>query len=396
MDSLYFKRLNKCLQSTDRLIPRLVIDLDLLDDNINRFLARVDSTLATRIVVKSLPSWSLISYLMDRLATNKLMVFHQPILSDIASKGDSSLDILMGKPMPSKTAGYFYKHHVQNAFDPFGQIQWLVDTKTRVEEYLALAKQLNARLRLNVEIDVGLRRGGISNTGELEELLQLFADNRRYIDFAGFMGYDTHIIKVPKLVKSIKKSYTQVNHRYQSCIQLVQDKFSELYQDSLCFNGAGSSTFDLYTADSALTEVSAGSCFVKPLKFDFTSLTDFKPACFIATPILKAFKGTSIPALESFSSVMSTLQSKHRRSYFIYGGFWKASFCYPPEMTTNTIFGPSTNQSMTNAPERYDLSVDDFVFLRPHQSEFVFLQFGPLLCVRKHQIVDEWILLENN
>ena len=37
-----------------------------------------------------------------------------------------------------------------------------------------------------------------------------------------------------------------------------------------------------------------------------------------------------------------------------------------------------------------DLAVDDYVFLRPTQSEFVMLQFGDLLPVKDGEIVGRW------
>ena len=40
-----------------------------------------------------------------------------------------------------------------------------------------------------------------------------------------------------------------------------------------------------------------------------------------------------------------------------------------------------------------ELKVDDFVFLRPHQSEFVFLQFGNILILRNGKVSGAFSLL---
>ena len=45
---------------------------------------------------------------------------------------------------------------------------------------------------------------------------------------------------------------------------------------------------------------------------------------------------------------------------------------------------------MVNASDRVQLNVDDFVFLRPRQSEFVFLQFGDLVAFRGGQVEHRW------
>jgi D-serine deaminase-like pyridoxal phosphate-dependent protein len=49
---------------------------------------------------------------------------------------------------------------------------------------------------------------------------------------------------------------------------------------------------------------------------------------------------------------------------------------------------------MLNAPLDSDLAVDDFVFLRPQQSEFVFLQFGQILALRNQQVAQAWSILK--
>jgi len=41
------------------------------------------------------------------------------------------------------------------------------------------------------------------------------------------------------------------------------------------------------------------------------------------------------------------------------------------------------------------LEVDDHIFLRPAQSESVFLQFGSILAMRKAEIVGLWQILSD-
>ncbi|MEM6770171.1 MAG: hypothetical protein AAF597_06270, partial [Bacteroidota bacterium] len=177
---------------------------------------------------------------------------------------------------------------------------------------------------------------------------------------------------------------------------LIRTQFPELWKEDLTFNGGGSPTLALHqTVDSPLNDLSVGSCFVKPTTFDIPTLVDFRPACYIATPVLKKFTGTTLPALENVRKMLNFVNSNHRQSYFIYGGYWKADYCYPEGIRPNRIFGPSTNQTMLNGPAEVPLEVDDFVFLRPQQSEFVFLQFGNILVLRGKQIVGEWEGLTN-
>ena len=398
MNTSYFQQLNQTLKSYKRAIPSLLIDLDLLDQNIEHLQKVVAVEKAFRIVVKSLPSVPLLDYIMGKTATRKLMVFHQPFLSELARQYGNTIDILLGKPMPVQTAGFFYQSlAADSAFIPSQQLQWLIDTKARLQQYIALSRKIGERIRVNLEIDVGLHRGGFHRIADLKDTLQLIAANEAQIEFSGFMGYDPHITHVPKFLRSPEKSFQLANNFYRQCIQLVKEEFPSLWNDRLTFNGAGSPTLSIHqTPHSVLNDIAAGSALVKPSSFDNPSLADFTPACFIATPVLKKLAGTTLPALEKFKPLLGILKPAYKKSYFIYGGYWKADYHYPPQTAVNAIFGPSTNQSMINTASTVELEVDDFVFLRPIQSEFVFLQFGKLLALRNGRIHDEWPVLRNN
>lgn len=394
----YFSQLTQTLKNYKRAIPCLLLDLDSLDKNITALKTNLKSTTAFRIVVKSLPSLELIEYIMDKSETNKLMVFHQPFLTDLAAKLNSQADILLGKPMPIKTAEYFYENLPKNdlSFNAFQQIQWLVDTEVRIQQYIDLAKKLGQKLRLNLEIDVGLHRGGFANLEALKKGLQLMSSNDQYVEFSGFMGYDPHVVKLPSILRSKDKALSMANDFYHQCKQLLKQDFPNLYHDNLTFNGAGSPTINLHhNEESPLNDISAGSGLVKPTDFDIPTLEDYESVCYIATPVLKKFKGTTIPALENMKGMLDLMDANNKQSYFIYGGFWKAEYCFPNGTKPNSLFGNSTNQTMINIPPKANLEVDDFVFLRPHQSEFVFLHFGNILAIRDGQIAEEWSLLKN-
>jgi len=392
MNDTYFRQINHILKEEERAIPYLFIDLDLLDQNITRLLSDIPNAAAYRIVVKSLPSMDLVRYVMDRADTNKLMVFNQPFLTEISASIDQQVDILLGKPMPIKTAAYYYNHlpdHVP-AFDPYGDIQWLVDTEARISAYIELAKKLGRRLRLNLEIDVGLHRGGFAQLESLSAALRLISDHSEYVALSGLMGYDPHVVKLPSWLRSPAKSLQLANDYYHKCKHLLKNDFPELWSADLTYNGAGSPTIGMHDDSTPLNDLSAGSCLVKPTTFDIPTLEDYRPAAYIATPVLKIFENTTLPGLERFRGLLNMISSSNRLSAFIYGGYWKADYCYPEGVKQNVIFGGSTNQTMINAPAKTALAVDDYVFLRPHQSEFVLLQFGKMLTIRGGAVVGSW------
>ena len=392
----YFNKLNNTLKKYKSAIPYLLIDLDLLDDNIETLKQQIRANTQYRIVVKSLPSLPLVKYVMTKTQTSNLMVFHQPFLTQLAGECDSTIDILLGKPMPIQTARYFYDQlpDAHSAFNPFTQIQWLIDTSTRLAEYLALAKKLGQKLRINLEIDVGLHRGGFVDLNNFGAALQFLKDNEAHLTLSGLMGYDPHVVKLPAIVRTKEKALNMANTFYHECVELLKTDFSTLYDPNLTFNGAGSPTINLHASDSSpLNDISAGSCLVMPTTFDISTLSSYKAACFIATPILKKFKNTTIPGMEKLKGLLSVVDAANKQSFFIYGGFWKADYCYPTGLKENKIYGSSTNQTMVNAPLSAHIDIDDFIFLRPQQSEFVFLQFGNILAIRGQEVVDEWPVL---
>lgn len=392
----YFQELNRALKNYKRAIPLLILDLDRLDHNIEVLKQSLRPGMDFRIVVKSLPSPELLRYLMGKTGSRQLMVFHQPFLSDLSRRLDAGTDLLLGKPMPVRTAAFYYETVAPlHGFDPLDQIQWLIDTEQRLKEYSTLARQLGQRLRVNLEIDVGLHRGGFPTEASLAAALEFIRDHPEQLRFSGLMGYDPHVVKLPRLLRTPERAFTLANTFYQQCVALIRERFPQLWHDGLTFNGAGSPTLALHGAESSvLGEIAAGSCLVKPTTFDIPSLKDFLPACFIATPVLKKMEGTVLPGIEKFSKMLGGLLPAWRRAFFIYGGYWRADYVYPLGARENQLFGSSTNQSMINVPPGPALEVDDFVFLRPHQSEFVFLQFGKLLLWRKGGIQGEWDILQ--
>jgi len=373
----------------------MVVDLDLLDKNIEILKQQLNPKVDYRIVAKSLPSPGLLGYIMEKTNTQKLMVFHQPFLTSLANDYPQS-DILLGKPMPVKAAEKFYqKLPNESPFNPSTQLQWLIDNEERISQYLKLAQQQNTLLQVNIEIDVGLHRGGLQRAEELDALLKIIDENQQYLRFSGFMGYDPHIVKLPSIVKSPEQAFVESQAIYQAFVDRLYQQAPNYKTQSLCFNGAGSPSLLLHKDNTVANELCAGSCLVKPVDFDIPSLSQFTPAAFIATPVLKKMAGTQLPALEFAKDTLSLWDQNKQQTFFIYGGKWLAQYESPKGLQGNGLFGTSTNQAIINGSNKVDINVDDHVFLRPTQSEFVFLQFGNLLTYRNEKLEIQWSVLSS-
>lgn len=377
----YFGALNDCLRTQGPGHPVLALDLDRIDRNCDRLKASVAAGKQLRIVAKSLPSIPLLRHVMQRTGSSRVMSFHQPFLNALASQLPAT-DILLGKPMPVRAAETFYRQlGAGAAFNPATQLQWLVDTPERLAQYRQLARTLGTRMRVNVEIDVGLHRGGLASPEQLDALLAAIAEEQEHLAFAGFMGYDAHVGKIPSVLESRETSYAKSTDTYRGFIARAKERGID--PATLTLNGAGSPTFRLHDAQSPLNDVSVGSTLVKPADFDLDLLQDFEPAAFIATPVLKAMDGLTLPGVGALGDAWALWDPNRRRTFFIYGGRWMARFVSPAGLADNSLYGASSNQAIVNASPAVNLAVDDNIFLRPTQSEAVLLQFGDLLALRR-------------
>ena len=402
----YFSRLQAALQAEGELLPRLIVDLDRLDHNIDQAVAFAARTgKALRLVEKSLPSFELLDYIARRAGTRRLMSFHQPFLTLDAQHWPDA-DILLGKPMPAALAERFYQS-LTGGFEPQRQLQWLIDSPERLQQYLVLAQQRGIRLNVNLELDVGLHRGGIpqgeAGTRMLRELLWTLVQHPQHLRFTGFMGYEPHVAMLPRLFGTPERLLAQAMATYQARVEQVQREAPALWaqalaadgQPALTLNTAGSPTYRLHALEQVSNELALGSGLLKPTHFDLPSLAGHLPALFIATPVLKAAGAFTLPGAGWLPTLISRLAGRGKQALFIYGGNWLADPVSPAGLTASKLYGTSSNQQVLLAPADTALQVDDLVFMRPTQSEAVLLQFGDLLAVRAGRVVGHWPVFAN-
>ena len=388
----YFQQLGNALDRARFAKPTLVLDKEILEKNIAQLKKHIGAQFDYRIVAKSLPSIPLLEAVMKGAGTQRLMLFHEPFLSQVARQLPQA-DVLMGKPMPVAAAENFYRAlGKDNVFDHAKQLQWLLDSPARVRQYQSLARQLGISLRINIELDVGLHRGGISQAGELTDMLTIIEADPA-LSLSGFMGYEPHVAKLPGDKLASRDKAMKV---YSEMLAVARDVTGRNL-DELTLNGAGSPTYRLYNnATVPINELSAGSCLVKPTDFDTPELADHRPAAFIATPVIKAIDHLELPGPAGVGKLMTLWNPNRQKTFFTYGGYWKAKSTSPEGLSLNPLFGRSSNQEMYNGSKHIELQADDWVFLRPTQSESVFLQFGEIAIYERGEIVDRWPVLSES
>jgi len=387
----YFAALNAFLRVRGPGRPVLLIDLDRFDHNLDLLRSAVGPDKVYRIVVKSLPSVALLRYAMARTGTRHLMAFHQPFLNAIAADLPDA-EVLLGNPLPAVAARTFYDRLATGTrFDPARQLQWLIDSPDRARAYLGVAQSLGVRMQIAPELDIGGHRAHVRTHDQLRGILEVVAAHPRHLALSGFMGYDAYAAGFPEGWRAslLRGSMEQ----YEAFVDVARGEFGALYRPDLTRNGAGSQTVGLYQSDHVLNDLAAGSAAVMPTHFDIDTLRAHRPAAFIATPVLKHRAGLDLPVLPIVGDLMRATNPNRENTWFIYGGNWKAEYTAPPGLTLNPIYGRSSNSEMLNGSDRIGLRVNDYVFLRPTQSEAVLLQFGDLWAVRKGTLEARWPVL---
>jgi D-serine deaminase-like pyridoxal phosphate-dependent protein len=389
----YFADLQTLMQRDGPGTACLVLDLDRLNHNLIALRENMPAGKHYRLVSKSLPCPDLIEQVLVTMHSNRIMCFHQPFANLLARDFPDS-DLLLGKPMPVPAAERFYQRLHPGRFDPQRQLQWLVDTPARLAAYAELARAQNLRMRISIEIDVGLHRGGVDNDSDFVAMLRMLRDNSRHLRLSGFMGYDPHVVKLPAPLGSPDALQQLANARYEHYIRLLRREAPDLLtlqQDlPMVFNGAGSPNFVLHDERAPTNDLAIGSALLKPSDFELPTLEAFRPALWITTPVLKSSAGPELPGVEWAQWPARLWNPNLTRSHFIYGGNWMADAHSPAGLAPNPLFGRSSNQEMLTSAPAADLAPGDWVFLRPRQSEALMLQFGPLYVVQAGALVDRW------
>ncbi|HLK25134.1 MAG TPA: alanine racemase [Caulobacteraceae bacterium] len=376
----YFASLQAALAQAGVAEPALVIDRARLRENVAAVRKALSpSGLALRVVSKSLQSPALLDAVLAGTGAERLMTFNGVMLDEIV-RVHPELDVLLGRPLPAGQVGAFVQRQGNNSARA-ARPQWLVDSPARLAQYAEIARDRAQAMRVNLEIDVGLHRGGLPDLQALAETLDLAAANP-LIEVTGLMGYDAH---VPGFAEP-KAEMARVQARYRAAKAVLTARLGG-DPSRFTLNAAGSPTFMAHVKGSEANEVSIGSAFVKPANYDYGALHALKPAAFIAQPVLKVMDPPTIPGLERYASTFGRLNPDAQRGYFVYGGYGDAEPVSPPGLSWHPLFG---SRSMLMASRKVALEKDDTVFFRPRESEGVFLQYGDLLVFDNGAIVDRW------
>ncbi|MDT9000667.1 alanine racemase [Paucibacter sp. APW11] len=388
----YFQRLAEGLKAAGVAQARLVIDLPQLRANLAAIGQHAKTGMQLRAVLKSLPCLALMDEVARAWNSPRVMAFNATQTQQLLQARPDA-HVLLGKPLPVAAAAALLQ-----ALPPEqgSGIEFLVDTPARLAQYRQLAQQRGQVLRINLELDVGLHRGGFEDRAELGAALRLLkpGESNTQLQWRGFMGYDAHVAALPDLPGMREQAWRESQARYQAAWALAEQLLGPQQRGALTLNTAGSPTFRLHDGKGVANEVSVGSAALLPLDFDKPLLADLRPAAFIATPVLKAWPRFRLPEGATWlSQIAQSWDRNQARGYAIHGGHWLAEPASPPGLVPSGLYGASSNQQVMVSSERVLLQPDDLVFLRPRQSEALLLQFGDLLVWDGERISASWPVL---
>ena len=393
-----FRLLNAELKAQQPGAGNGIIDLDALDNNLDTVVKKLGNDFKLRLTAKSLPSIDLLKYLMEKGHTNRLMVFSEPFIAEILTRFDGdSIDMLLGKPLPVEALTRL------KAYNGWNNISWLIDTKERLNEYLTFAKRENVKLKLSVEIDVGLHRGGFQTTSELADIIKTLQQNEQYLQLTGLMGYDGHVPHVPFYINkatAIQNVFIQAQQCYTAFVDELKKYYSAGFISTLTFNGGGSKTYFYYPQFKNITpvnEIAMGSGFLAPEEFRELLLLGHKPALYLASPVLKKIETAKLPFAEKLTPLIDLWDPNLKVSYYLMGGGWAGEPVAPAGLKKNPFWDSSDkgimnllpNQSLLCSSDQNDLHVGDFVFYYPWEGDGM-LAFKQVILVRQNKIIGRW------
>jgi D-serine deaminase-like pyridoxal phosphate-dependent protein len=375
----YFSGIEAALKRAGVVQPTLVVDRRRLAANIETVRGQLaPSGLALRVASKSLPAPALLDAVLAGTGADRLMVFNGVMLDEMAAR-HPDMDVLTGRPLPAAQVADFVRRHA-NSDAPAARPQWLADSPRRLAQYAQIARTTETPFKVSLEIDVGLHRGGLADLAALAEAIEL-VKAEPLLKITGLMGYDPQVMGAA----SPEAEEALVQQRYAAAVRLLAEKLGDVA--GLTLNSAGSPTYALHLKGTAANEVSIGSAFVKPAHFDLPTLTTLLPAAFIAQPVLKVMDPAVFPRRETLGAAYRQLDPNSARGFFLYGGYGDAKPVSPPGVRFSPIWG---GRGMLEGSAKVILAEDDFVFLRPTESEGVFLQFGDIAVYDGEAISDSW------
>ena len=379
-----------------------IVDLDAIDHNLKLVGRTLGSSIALRLVAKSLPSVQLLEYMMVTGCTNRIMAFSEGMVRDLLRRFGGDVDILLGRPATVEAATRTFDTLDAQSMggpNPAASVRWLVDTAVRMQEYATLAGERGVALNVAVEIDVGLRRGGARSNDELLAMLAII-DESPLLQLTGFMGYEGHVPFTDGTAQQ-DEEFRSVQQRYQGFVDAARAAYPSMFDEPLVYNSGGSRTYHYYTddLDTPVNEVAMGSAFFYPDDFSNIPETELRRATFLATPVIKRIDPAEVPFVPGLLPGLAETDPNYEVQYVVAAGSFPGEQRYPEGLMVNSLTSTTgdgkgvvnllSNQAEWLGARSVPLEVGDFIFFHPWEGDGV-RWLARLDVFRAGELVDQW------
>ncbi|MFZ2014204.1 MAG: amino acid deaminase/aldolase [Nocardioides sp.] len=275
--------------------PLMVVDLDAFDANATD-LVRRSAGKPIRVASKSLRVPALIERALATPGFQGVLAYTLREAIWLEEHGVSD-DVVIAYPTVDRAAIAALLASPSAA----AHITLMVDEPAQLDVIDTVRASADQRVRVAVDVDAGLRLGGQhvgprrSPLYDLEDVLAFTraVTERPGFDLVGVMTYEGQVAGVPDDVPSQRaKSLVVRRLKAASMAQLAErrrvlaERLAELV-DLEFWNAGGSGSVQATAADSAVTEIAAGSGLLVPGLFDHYQSFTPRPAAFYGLPVTR-------------------------------------------------------------------------------------------------------------
>lgn len=299
----FFARLDRALDGygVDALAadaPVAVIDLDALDANAADLTRRAGSV-PVRVASKSVRCTAVLRRVLQRPGFRGILAYSLAEAIHLVRAGVSD-DVVVAYPTTQRTAltelvgDHQLTQSITLMVDHPDQLAWINHHTPRRSTAVRICLDMDCSLRLG-PVHLGARRSPLRTVEQaqtaVEHILSLSSHGPRF-QLVGVMGYEAQIAGMTDsspAVRLMKKvSVGEVAARRGAVVHAVEQALQRGGQPPLEFvNGGGTGSVETTVAESAVTEVAAGSGLYCPHLFDHYRQFAPRPAAFFGVDVVR-------------------------------------------------------------------------------------------------------------
>ncbi len=247
-----------------------------------------------------------------------------------------------------------------------------IDHSDHVHMLAQAARMFGGKFPVLIELDIGMRRAGVSSPHAALELAQL-VDRTPGVELAGIMGYEGHLLEVPQLEEKRQKIFR--------ALDILGETRQLLHQHGIAcpvVSAGGSGSLPITLQHPAVTEVQAGGLVMMDAYYRYVcQLEGFEHALSLRTTI------TSRPQPDR-AVVDAGLKTQHV-------AYASPVFVDAPPRVQ--LLEPSAEHATLRLEgEAQNLGIGDRLTLVPGYSDLTTVLHNQFHVIRNSTVVDIWPL----